>query len=156
MADQTTETPSPSTTEERRQARHESRTGSTYKAFMKDLAGVGGFDLELAECAAPAVLCALEQRVYGEVAKGMEAQLPFKLKELLQRCEIHEGRPRHKFGKEEFIQMVAEEIDKSPEEAEPIIRAVLTTVRAQITEGEAEKFGNMLPHDLREYWLQPA
>jgi uncharacterized protein (DUF2267 family) len=149
-------TPPPATLEERRQQRHESRTGSTYHAFLDDLCELGGLDAATAECAAVSVLCAFEQRVYGSEAKHLEAQLPLKLRELLVRCSLHEGKPAHKYGKQELFQKVADELNKDVTEVEPIVRAVIATVRAQVSEGEAEQFGNMLPKDLKELWYQPS
>jgi uncharacterized protein (DUF2267 family) len=144
-------------TDELRRQRHESRAGSTYKAFLKDVCAIGDFDDEaLAERAAISVLCYLEQRVMGEEAKDLNAQIPSKLRELVQRCEIHEGKPRDKYGREAFFQMVAGDLKKDPSEIEPIIRAVVTAVRAQVSEGEAEDFGNMLPPDLRDLWNRPS
>ncbi len=143
-------------TPEIRQQRHESRAGSTYKAFIKELCAIGNMDEELAECAAVSVLCGLEQRVMGEEAADLEAQLPSKLRELVTRCAFHEGKPRTKFGRDDFFQMVADDLKKNVDEVEPIVRAVLTTVRAQVSEGEAEDFGNMLPPDLRSLWARPS
>lgn len=136
--------------------RHQSRTGSTYKAFIQDVCTIGGFDEELAECASVSVLCNLEQRIRGGEAKDMEAQLPFKLQELLHGCALHEGQKPEKFGREEFLRRVSEDVKKSPEETEGIVRAVLTAVRGKISEGEAEEFGNMLPADLRDLWMRPS
>ena len=115
-----------------RQLRHESRAGSTYKAFLKDLCSIGNFDEPFAERAAISVLCYLEQRVMGEEASDLNAQLPSKLRELVQRCEIHEGKPRDKYGREQFFQMVAGDLKKDPSEIEPIVRAVITAVRSQV------------------------
>lgn len=153
MADEGTQTPS---LEERRKLRHESRTSSTYKSFLKTLADLGGFDEEFAECAAVSVLCALEQRVIGTEAEDLEAQLPLKLRELLQRCILHEGKPPEKYGKDELFQRVAEELEIDTDRVESVVLAVVQAVRMQISEGEAEDFANMLPADLRELWNRPS
>lgn len=139
-----------------RAQRHESRAGSTYKAFLRDLCAIGNMDEALAECAAVSVLCGLERRVFGPEAKDLDAQLPSKLRELVQRCSLHQGKPERKFGREEFFQMVADDLKKNANEVEPIIRSVILAVRAQVSEGEAEQFGNMLPHDLKELWARPS
>ncbi|AKU90091.1 DUF2267 domain-containing protein [Vulgatibacter incomptus] len=145
----------PPPTPERRHERHESRTGSTYKAFLKDLCEIGKFDMEMAECAAVSVLCAFERRVFGEEARDLEAQLPLKLRELLVSCNIHAGKPSEKYGKDELFQIVAADLKKPVDQVEPIIRAVVAAVRNQISEGEFEDFSNMLPGDLKELWMLP-
>ncbi len=139
-----------------RRKRHESRTSTTYKNFIKSLAELGNMTEEEAENASVSVLCALEQRIMSDEARDLEAQLPFKLQELLHRCERHEGGVPERFGREEFLEMVANDIDCSPEEAESIARSVFTTVRSQITEGEAEDVASQLPRDLQDLWRRPS
>lgn len=156
MANENVQEPRRQVTDEIRRQRHESRAGSTYKAFLQDLRSIGGFDEAEAERAAVTVLCLLERRVHSAEAEDLNAQLPLKLRELIQRCGIHEGRPARKFGRDEFFRMVAEDLEKDVSEVEPIVRAVLTTVRAQVSEGEAQQFGDMLPHDLQELWRRPS
>jgi len=139
--------------EVRRARRHESRTGQTYAAFIKHLCERGGMSPHVAEQAAVSVLCALEQRIFGEEAQDLEAQLPQKLTELLHRCERHEsGPPQRKFGRAEMLRMVGEELSLQPEAVEPVIRAVLDAVRDQVSEGEVEQVMQQLPADLRDLW----
>jgi len=138
--------------EARRQQRHESRTSQTYAAFIKRLCERGGMSPHTAEQAAVSVLCALEQRIFGEEARDLEAQLPQKLVELLTRCERHEGPPPTKFGRAEMLNMVGQDLSLSPEAVEPVVRAVMSTLQDQITEGEAEEVMNQLPHDIRDLW----
>ncbi|MGI5861141.1 MAG: DUF2267 domain-containing protein [Myxococcales bacterium] len=139
-----------------RALRHESRAASTYKAFLKNLSAMGDFDEAFAEKAAVSVLAALEQRIYGEEVRDLEAQLPYKLRELLAEVPHHEGKPQAKFGRQQFFEMVANDLNKSLDEIEPIIRAVFMAVRSQITEGEAEDVADQLPSDLAELWRLPA
>ena len=141
---------------DRRAQRHESHASSTYKNFLKDLCSISGMDESLAECAAVSVLCTLERRIYGEEARDMEAQLPAKLRELLQRCERHEGKPTEKFGRDGFFKLVADDLEKSPDEIEPIVRSVFAAVRSQISEGEAADVAEQLPSDLAVLWRLPA
>lgn len=139
--------------EVRRARRRESHTSQTYKAFLKHLCDRGGMSPSVAEKAAVSVLCAIEQRILGEEARDMEAQLPRKLLELLNRCERHEsGPPPRKFGRVEMLQMVSEDLSLNPEAVEPVIRAVLDAIRDQISEGEVEQVMRQLPHDLRDLW----
>ncbi|WP_375765801.1 DUF2267 domain-containing protein [Archangium gephyra] len=136
----------------RREQRSETRRNQTYKAFLRNLMVLGSMNEEEAERAAVSVLCVLEQRLFGEEAAHLEAQLPGKLQDLLIRCERHLGKPASKFGKEGFIQMVSEDLDVDSLEAERKIRAVFTAVRDQVSEGEIEDVIGQLPADMRELW----
>ena len=138
--------------EERRRQRQESRASQSYKEFLKYLERVGAMTEEAAEKAAVSVLCVLEQRITSNEAEDLEAQLPRKLRELVHRCERHEGvRPRS-IRRKEFMTMVAEHLGEPPEEVEPIVRAVFQAVRAQVSEGEVDDVASQLPGDLRELW----
>ncbi|MBN1206444.1 MAG: DUF2267 domain-containing protein [Myxococcaceae bacterium] len=139
--------------EVRRAQRHEARTSQTYAAFIKHLCERGGMSPSVAERTAVSVLCALEQRIFGEEARDLEAQLPQKLTELLHRCERHEsGPPPRKFGRAEMLRMVGEELGLKPEAVEPVIRAVFDAIRDQVSEGEVVEVMNQLPADLRDLW----
>jgi len=139
--------------EVRRARRHESRTSQTYAAFIKHLCERGGMSPSVAEKAAVSVLCAIEQRIFGEEAQDLEAQLPRKLLDLLNRCERHEsGPPPRKFGRAEMLLMVGEDLGLNSEAVEPVIRAVLDALREQVSEGEVEQVMRQLPHDLRDLW----
>lgn len=144
--------------DERRRLRHESRTSQSFKAFLKYLRDVGQFQSEqAAQDAAVSVLCVLEQRLFGEEGRDMEAQLPQKLRELLIRCDRHEsGPPPRKFGRGEMLEMVADDIGVKPESAEPIIRAVFSAIQAQISDGESDDISGELPTDIRDLWARPA
>lgn len=137
-----------------RAQRSESRATQTYTFFLKDLEAKAGIDRDLAERAAESVLCVLEQRLIDTEAKHLEAQLPRKVRDLLQRCPRHEGAPPRKFKLEEFLNMVAEDLDTTPNEAERLCRAVFATVRAHISEGETEDVIGQLPNDLRSLWAR--
>ena len=136
----------------RREQRSETRRNQTYKAFLRNLMVIGSMNEEEAERAAVSVLCVLEERLFGEEAAHLEAQLPGKLQDLLIRCERHLGKPASKFGKDGFIQMVSEDLDVDSLEAERKIRAVFTAVRDQVSEGEIEDVIGQLPADMRELW----
>jgi len=139
--------------ERRRAQRRESRASQTYADFLKQLSERGGMSPSVAEQAAAAVLCAIEERIMPEEAQDMTAQLPVKLTELLHRCERHEhGGPPRKFGKEEMLQRVGEDLALQPEAVEPVVRAVCNVLRSRLSEGEAEDVMNQLPEDLRALW----
>ena len=144
-------------TEEQRAQRHESRTSSTFMEFIRDLCAQGNFDEEQAVRAAAAVMTRLEQRLTGEGSKDLEAQLPHKLREILAEAgRPKSGGPVFKFGRDDFIQMIANDLNVEPNQAESIIRAVFTTVRARITEGEASDVTTQLPKDLQALWARPV
>jgi CBS domain-containing protein/uncharacterized protein (DUF2267 family) len=138
-------------TPEIRAQRSESRAAQTYAFFLKDLVGKG-LERKLAEQAIQSVLCVMEQRLMSDEARHMEAQLPRKVVALLERCERHQERPYRKFGRMEFLGMVAEDLGMDVQEAERITRTVLATVREHITEGEAMDVLGQLPRDLRTLW----
>jgi uncharacterized protein (DUF2267 family) len=72
---------------------------------------------------------------------------------LLHRCERHEGEARpEKFGRDELLRRVGEDLRLQPEAVEPVVRAVLDALRDQISEGEAEEVLGQLPEDLRHLW----
>lgn len=140
---------------ELRHERSESRKSSTYKAFLGDVCRLGNLDEAKAEAASVAVLCALQQRVLADESDDLAAQLPDKLVDLLQSCALHEGQAPRRFGREEFFRMVAGDLDMEAGQVEPLIRTVIAAVRAQVSEGQAEDFGGMLPPDIRDLWQRP-
>jgi uncharacterized protein (DUF2267 family) len=129
---------------QRRVQRHESHTRSTYAAFIRHLCEVGKLEPSLAECAAVAVLRALERRILPAEAKDLEAQLPRRLVDFLPPLEQRPQRPR-RFGKEEFLQTVADDLERPVEEMEPLVRAVFRAMRDLISEGEADDVASNLP-----------
>jgi uncharacterized protein (DUF2267 family) len=138
---------------ESRELRHEAHTRESYARFIKRLCDVGPVPMErdLAECAAVAVMSALERRLPADEAKDLEAQLPRKLVEFLPPPDKRSPRP-HKFGREEFIQTVADDLGKTPQEAEGLTRLVFRAIREQISEGEARDVEGNLPPDLQALW----
>jgi uncharacterized protein (DUF2267 family) len=134
-----------------RELRHEAHTRETYARFIKHLRELGPMERDLAECAAVAVLSALERRLPADEAKDLEAQLPRKLVEFLPPPDKRAPRP-HKFGREEFLQTVAEDLNTSPQEAERLTRLVFRAIRDQISEGEARDVEGNLPLDLQALW----
>jgi uncharacterized protein (DUF2267 family) len=136
--------------------RSESRRNQTFEAFLTYLRRVGSMSEELAEHSAVAVLCALERRILPEEARDLEAQLPAKLRDLLARCDKHAGMPKRALDREAFVGMVADELGRSPQEAEHLARAVFQAVRAQVSEGEAAQVEAQLPTDLRDLWRHRA
>lgn len=140
----------------RREMRRESRATQTYKNFLKHLMDVGDFSNEgQAEKAAVAVLCCLERRITRGEAEDLEAQLPMKLRELVQRCEAHEEQKPRRIGPEEFVTMVAEHLGADASRAVPAIREVASAVRAQVTEGEWADVMRQLPKSYEPLFAMP-
>jgi uncharacterized protein (DUF2267 family) len=136
--------------------RHEARANATFKKFVHDLCAQGNFNEQQAVRAAASVLVRLEQRIMGEEALNLEAQLPQRLQEILAEAQRpREGAPVFKFTREDFVKTVGSDLGVNEGNAEAIIRAVFTTVRAHITEGEAEDVGAQLPKDLQPLWARP-
>src|SRR5262245_10936600 len=131
--------------EEMRQMRHASHVATTYAAFLKDLGRIGNISGEDAQKAAVVVLHVLEQRIARSLGRHLEAQLPFKLQELLAEAERAEGAEFSRFGRRRLLQMVANQLGKSPAEVEPVVRAVFQAVRIHITDGEAQNVAAGLP-----------
>ncbi|RKH55437.1 DUF2267 domain-containing protein [Corallococcus aberystwythensis] len=73
------------------------------------------------------------------------------LVEFLPPPEERPPRP-HRFGREEMIGSVAEDLQMPADQAELVIRAVLRAFQDQITEGEADKVASNLPADLQALW----
>jgi uncharacterized protein (DUF2267 family) len=142
---------------QRRKQRHESRTSSTYKGFLKAVCAKTQLSEAAAEKAAIAVLCTLEQRITAGEAGDLNAQLPYKVQQLLHRCERHEGETGERFGRQEFMKRVGDEIGEADQaQLEGVVRGVFQAVRDQISDGEVGDVTAQLPQDLRDLWSAPA
>ncbi len=128
------------------------RREQTWVHFLKLLQARGGLTRELAENAAASVMCILEQHLAGGEIDDLEAQLPHRLRELLQRCPVHHGAPPQRFGREEFLQRVADDLGVELDEAEHLTHVVFETVRDWLSEGEIEDVASQLPSDVRSLW----
>ena len=138
--------------EKKRAERREQRHNQTFAEFMTYLRRVGQISEEVAEQSAVAVLCALERRILPDESKDLESQLPYKLRELVRRCDTHAVLPPHTIHRREFVAMVAEDLAVPPDRAEHLILSVFHALRAQVSEGEARQVGGQLPPDLRSLW----
>lgn len=149
------QTARPGITDEQRRQRSESRKINTQKHFMDKVKQLCDWPEEDLQKATASIVCTLEQRLTGEEAFDFEAQLPAKLRELLVRCERHEGAPASKFGLQEFYQRIGDDIGKGPNEVVGVVRAVFLALKGQISKGEADDVASQLPLDLKEIWIYP-
>ncbi len=138
-----------------RTQQREARRIKTYSLFLEKLREASSLPGERAEKALILVLCALEQQLVNGEVDDLRAQLPVKLQEALQGCRPRPERTPWTSGMDDFLQKVAEDIGGDKAMAESVTRAVLATVRAHMTEGEAERLGNELPEELRVRWARP-
>jgi uncharacterized protein (DUF2267 family) len=132
------------------------RSAQTWSHFLRRVQAQGGLARDLAERAAVSVMCALEQRLFGGESEQLEAQLPVRLRELLRRCEAHQGRTPQPFGREQFLAMICEDLSVEVDEAEQLAHVIFETVREWITDGEVEDVAAQLPGDLRTLWAPTA
>ncbi len=102
--------------------------------FVDRVAGRAGIsDPAEAERAAVAVLQELCDRITGDEAWDLLAQLPAQLK-----TAVIVSPSALPLGADEFVDRVARELDVSPEEARAHVRAVFGTLRETVTRGELE------------------
>ena len=137
---------------QRKLQRHLSHTRSTYARFVKHVCAVGELPPALAEAASISVLCALERRILPGQARHLEAQLPRRLVAFLPSGRELPPGERRRYGRDAFLQSVAQDLRLPQEEVEPIVRAVIMALRDRISEGEADDVANNLPEDLRALW----
>ncbi len=127
-----------------------------YQRFLGALQAAGVGPRDRAEHAAVSVLCALEQRIGGLEARDVNEELPWALRDLLRRCELHPRSRPERFGREELVQRVAEELGIDAADAERTARTVLLTARSLLSEKEASDVASRLPKDLQGLWAPPA
>jgi uncharacterized protein (DUF2267 family) len=113
---------------------------------------VGKLEPGLAECAAVSVINALLHRIQPGEAKDLQAQLPRKLLDMLPKQDAQQ--PARVLGKsrDDFLQMVAEDLRKDVSEVETIVRAVFQGLREHISEGEAQDVESNLSRELQDLW----
>jgi uncharacterized protein (DUF2267 family) len=108
--------------------------------------------------AVEAVVCALAQRLGDADFEDLRELLPVPFRTRLVACERHTAAPPAEppATAEDVYAVVAEDLDRSPEEVEPTVRAVLAAVRAQLGEKEGEEVAGRLPLDLQPLWRRPS
>jgi uncharacterized protein (DUF2267 family) len=130
---------------------------ANYQALVEALAREGLPRRAEATRAVEAVMCALAQRISHSDFEPLRELLPDPFRSGLVACERHAVAPRAEFRTaEEFYEIVAEDLDRSPDEVEPTVRAVFAALRAQLPEKEAEEVANQLPRELDVLWRRPS
>lgn len=127
-----------------------------YRALVDALAREGLPRRTEAARAVEAVVCALAQRLGGPEFEPLRELLPEPFRTRLEPCERHAVAPLELRSAEEVYAIVAEDLERDPDEVEPTVRAVLAAVRAQLSEGEAEEIAGRLPLDLLPVWRRPS
>lgn len=138
--------------ESKRRQRSEAHTGQTFRRFVDEVRHAANLEPKRAEEVAVSVVCLLEQRIVDDEAEDMNAQLPAKFRELVQRCDRHRGQLRRKFSEDEFAHEIARELSVQEYEARGLIRAVFSVLAHRVSEGEIDQVVRMLPRDFRELW----
>jgi nucleoid DNA-binding protein len=128
-----------------------------YRALVEALAREGLPRRAEATRAVEAVMCALAQRLSHPDFDAVRDLLPEPFKTRLAACERHALAPRARFDAvEDFYEVVAEDLDRSPDEVEATVRAVFAAVRAQLAEQDAEDVACQLPRELDALWRRPS
>ncbi len=124
-----------------------------YRALVDALAREGLPRRAEATRAVEAVVCALSQRIDGPDFERLRELLPDPFKSRLVACERHAATPHALVETaEDFYQIVAEDLDRSPDEVEPTVRAVFAAMRAQLPEPDADDVSSLLPAELEPLW----
>jgi len=128
-----------------------------YRALVDALASEGLPRRAEAARAVEAVVCALAQRISQGEFENLRDLLPDPFRSRLVACERHAVAPRARFQTaEDFYEVVAEDLDRSPDEVEPTVRAVFAAVRAQLPERDVEDVAGQLPAELQALWRRPS
>jgi len=129
-----------------------------YRALVEALAREGLPRRAEAARAVEAVVCALAQRLGEGEFDDLRDLLPAPFRDRFVACERHTAQPPAQEPRtiEGLYAIVAEDLDRDPDDVEPTVRAVLAAVRAQLDEHEAEEIGGRLPIELQPLWRRPS
>jgi hypothetical protein len=133
------------------------REEQDYENLLAALAREGLPQRTQATRAAEAVMCALAQRIAGTEWDELRDLLPDPFRGRLVACERHAALPPRPFRTAEaFYEIVAQDLDRSPEEVEATVRAVFAAMRAVLPENEAEEVATHIPGELAALWRRPS
>ena len=128
-----------------------------YGALVDALAREGLPRRAEATRAVVAVVSALSQRISGPDHDRLRDLLPDPFRSGLVPCERHAATPHALLeSADDFYAIVAEDLDRSPEEVEATVRAVFAAVRAQLAEPDADDVAMLLPPELEPLWRRPS
>lgn len=103
--------------------------------------------------AVEAVACALARRLAGADYEDLRELLPQPFRGRLVACERHaragaipRGDLRAYYG------AIGEDLERRPDDVEPMARAVFSAIRAQAGERASEEIGRLLPEELQPLW----
>jgi uncharacterized protein (DUF2267 family) len=145
--------------DERAQRRNEERIDATYRDFLKNAAAELNLAPQQAERVLVAVIRVLDRRLPFAEMSDLASQLPVRLRELLaSEAGPRDGlRPRD-IGRDEFLALVAEQLEVDAARAESYVRRVFQVLADRVSSGEIEQVIHLLPRGLRALWpsLDPA
>ncbi len=123
----------------------------TYDEFLERVQERTGLERVLAELATQATISTLAERISGGEAEDVARELPPELRNWIAKTAEYPER----FGADEFIRRVVTKVPElKPEETEDIVRAVLTTLREEVSRKEVLDTLSQLPMDIRRLFAQ--
>lgn len=126
-------------------------TQSFYRTVRERL---GHCDLEEAKRGTAAVFHALRDRLTPDEADQVVAQLPGPLKAAWEAGETADREPVRMDREEFYARVTAEAGLLTEREAQWLTLAVFSTLKAQLSAGEADDVLAQLPKDLKEVWVE--
>ncbi|MEM6753017.1 MAG: DUF2267 domain-containing protein [Cyanobacteria bacterium P01_C01_bin.38] len=116
-----------------------------YDEFIKKVQSVAQIDSrEKTEAAISATLETVKERIVGDEAKDLAAQLP---EEIAKYLRGREGENGQHFKVEEFIERVSKKEGVQPNDAVMHIRAILTVLQSAVSPGEFTSFKHNFSDD---------
>jgi uncharacterized protein (DUF2267 family) len=105
-----------------------------------------------AEDAIKAVVCNLSQHLSGGEARHLFDTLPRELHPMLKGCMIERGERAERFGRDQLMVRVADQLNVSLTEAERISQAVLRAISSRLPPSKISEVAAQLPMELRDLW----
>lgn len=125
-----------------------------YDEFIKHVQSLAQLDSrQVAEQATRATLETIAERIVGDEASQLAAQLP---QELGQYLRGHEGENGHPFSLQEFYQRVSQKAGVEPVAAAVQTRAVFTVLNQAVTPGEFADVKANFSDDYSELFATPG